>query len=157
MTKDDIRCKFVLGKSRLCPIKEKFLTILKLELKAAVIAARMKTKIVEEIELGINQVFMWSYSKTIINFTKIEHTRFNVYIYIYIYIYILHRTNEIRNLTKAVDWRHIPGELNVANFATKHTEFSKLASTCSWYNGPIFLYERIIFRFVRFKRLLKNS
>ena len=88
MTKDDIRCKFVLGKSRLCPIKEKFLTILKLELKAAVIAARMKTKIVEEIELGINQVFMWSYSKTIINFTKIEHTRFNVYIYIYIYIYI---------------------------------------------------------------------
>ena len=23
MTKDDIRCKFVLGKSRLCPIKEK--------------------------------------------------------------------------------------------------------------------------------------
>ena len=58
MSKDDIRCKFVLEKSRLCSIKEKISTILKLELQAAVIAARMETKIVEEIELGINQVFM---------------------------------------------------------------------------------------------------
>ena len=35
-----------------------FLTIPKVELRAAVIAARMKTKNVEEIELGINQVFL---------------------------------------------------------------------------------------------------
>ena len=133
-TKDDIRCKFVSGKSRLCPIKEKFLTIPKLELQVAVIAARMKTKIVEEIELGINQVFMWSDSKTVINFMKNEHTRFNVY--------ILHRTNEIRNLTKSAGWRHIPGKLNAADFATKYSEFSKLMSTCSWYNSPNFLYER---------------
>ena len=60
MTKDDIRYKFVLIKPRLCRIKEKFLTIPKLELQAAVIAACMRTNIVEEIELGINQVFMWS-------------------------------------------------------------------------------------------------
>ena len=54
MTKDDIRCKFVLGKSRLCPIKEKILTIPKLELYAVVIVAHMETRIVEETELRIN-------------------------------------------------------------------------------------------------------
>ena len=90
----------------------------------------MKTKIAEEIELGINQVFMWSDFKTVINFTKNEHTRFNEY--------ILHRTNEIRNLTKFSDWQHIPGEIKVADFATKYTEFSKL--TYGWYDGPNFLY-----------------
>ena len=77
----------------------------------------MKTKIVEEIELGINQVFMWSDFKTVINFIKNEHTRFNEY--------ILHRSNGIRNLTKSSGWQHIPEEIKVAGFATKYTEFSK--------------------------------
>ena len=71
----------------------------------------MKTKIVEEIESGINQVFMWSDSKTVINFIKNEHTRFNVY--------VLHWSSEIRNFIKSVDWRHTPGELNVADIAMK--------------------------------------
>ena len=79
---------------------------------------------------------MWRDSKTVINFIKNEHTRFNVY--------ILHRTTEIRNLTKSADWQHIPEELPVADFATKYTKFSKLTSTCSWYNGPNFLYKRNI-------------
>ena len=131
MKKDDIRSEFVLGKSRLSPTKENILTIPKLE--AVVIAARMKTKMVEEIDLGINQLFLWSDSKATINFIKNQHARSNVY--------ILHRTNEIRNLTKSTDWRHIPGELNVSDFATKYTEFSKLTSTCCWYNSPNFLYE----------------
>ena len=64
---------------------------------------------------------MWSDSGSVINFIKNEHTRFS--------IHILHRTNEMRNFTKSADWRHIPGELNVADFATKYTEFSKLTST----------------------------
>ena len=54
MTKDDIRYKFVLGKSRLCPIKEKILTIPKIELHAVVIVAHMEMRIVEETELRIN-------------------------------------------------------------------------------------------------------
>ena len=70
MTKDDVRCKFVLGKSRLCPIKGKVLSIPNLELQVAFIVACMKTKIVEEIELGINEFFMWSDSRAVINFIK---------------------------------------------------------------------------------------
>ena len=77
---------------------------------------------------------MWSDFESVINFIENERTR--------LYIHVLHRTNEIRNFTKSADWPHIPGELHVADFATKYTEFSKLTSTCSWYNGPNFLYER---------------
>ena len=118
------------------PDQRKNSTIPKLELKAAAIAASMKTNTVEELELGINQVFMRSYSKTVINFTNNEHTRYNVY--------TLHRTNIIRNVTKFSDWRHIPRELNVADFPTMYTEFSKLTSTCSLYKGPIFYMKEII-------------
>ena len=56
------------------------------------------------------------------------------------YIYYIEPT--IRNLTKSADWWHIPGEWNVADFPTKYTKFSKLTSTCNWYNSPNFLYKR---------------
>ena len=118
----------------------------------------MKTKIVEEIELGINQVFMWSDFKTVINFIKNEHTRFNEY--------ILHRSNGIRNLTKSSDWQHIPGELKAADFATKYTEFSKWTYgwydgpdfkwTYGWYDGPDFLYQRNYLDFLDSKGYKKN-
>ena len=50
--------------------RKKFLAMPKLELQAAVLTARMKTKIVAETELGINQVFMRSDSKTVIENSK---------------------------------------------------------------------------------------
>ena len=41
---NDVQVLFVLGKSRLLPIKEKRLTIAKLELQATIIAVRTKEK-----------------------------------------------------------------------------------------------------------------
>ena len=42
------KVSFVIGKSRLAPLIEKQLSILKLELQAAVAATRLKTKLLEE-------------------------------------------------------------------------------------------------------------
>ena len=64
ITRDDIRCKFLLVKSILYMIKETSLTILQLQILKAVIAACVETKILQEIELVINQVFIWSGSTT---------------------------------------------------------------------------------------------
>ena len=47
---------FVIGKTRLAQIKT--LTIPRLELQAAVVAARLKTKILEEIDFGVDETFL---------------------------------------------------------------------------------------------------
>ena len=48
-------CNFVLGKSKLAPIKQSSVSIPKLELHAPVIAVRLKITVMEEINLGINK------------------------------------------------------------------------------------------------------
>ena len=59
------KVSFVIGKSRLGPLKEKRLSIAKLELQAAVTAARIKTKLLEETNFDVERIYFWSDSKTI--------------------------------------------------------------------------------------------
>ena len=44
-----VTCNFVLGKSRLAPVKKSSMSIAKLELRAAVIAVRLKTIVMEQL------------------------------------------------------------------------------------------------------------
>ena len=57
---------FILAKSRLVPLKERFLAIPKLELQAAVIAARIKETVLNEISFHPREIFLGTDSKTVI-------------------------------------------------------------------------------------------
>ena len=59
-----VKVSFVMGKTRVAPIKTT--TIPKLELQAALHASRIKVSVMEEHDFTINQVFMWSDSSTVI-------------------------------------------------------------------------------------------
>ena len=50
-----VTCNFVLSKSRLAPIRKSSMSIPKLELQAGVIAAPLKTTVMEEINLEIKK------------------------------------------------------------------------------------------------------
>ena len=51
-------CSFVMGKTRNAPIRE--WTIPRLELQAAVLAMRLSKMIVNELDLQVDQTFLWS-------------------------------------------------------------------------------------------------
>ena len=76
---------FVIGKTRLAPIKT--LTIPRLELQAAVVAARLKTKILEEIDFEVDETHFWSDSEIVLHYLSNTQRRFSVY--------VLHRVAEI--------------------------------------------------------------
>ena len=130
---NDTRCSFIMSKSRLAPIKQKTLTVPKLELQAAVVACRMKNVILDEVKLEIKSVYFWCDSKTVINYLKNETTNFGVY--------IAHRVNEIRRSSSIEDWYYVPTKLNVADDLTRFTGFQTLTNQSRWCTGPEFLLQ----------------
>ena len=130
---NDTRCSFIMSKSRLAPIKEKTLTVPKIELQAAVVACRMKNVILEKIQLGIKSLHFWCDSKTVINYLKNETTNFGVY--------IAHRVNEIPRSSNIEDWYYIPTKVNAADDLTRFTGFQTLTSQSRWCIGPEFLLQ----------------
>ena len=113
-------------------MKDKALTIPRLELQAALIASRLKVTIVQEIKINIHHVYLWSDSKTVLNYIKNQSTDFGTY--------VLHRTNEIRNNTAIESWKYIPSRYNVADDATRGIEFKNLSNNHRWFIGPRFLH-----------------
>ena len=67
---DKFKCSFIMSKARLAPINEKQLTILRLELQAAVLGFRMRSVIIEETKCEFKAVYLWTDSEIVINYIK---------------------------------------------------------------------------------------
>ena len=63
---NNFTASFIIGKSRLAPLSKNALTIPKLELQAAVIATRLKVKIIKENKFDTSKIYFWSDSKTVL-------------------------------------------------------------------------------------------
>ena len=89
VSNNNVATMFILAKSRLTPLKERLLTIPKLELQAAVIAARIKQTVLHEISFHPRAILLWTDSKTVIQYIQNEKGHFP--------IFIMHCINEIRH------------------------------------------------------------
>ena len=107
---------FVISKTRLASIKT--LTIPRLELQAAVVTARLKTKILEEIDFEVNEMYFWSDSKIVLHYLSDANRRFSVY--------VSHRVAKITSKSDMNEWHHIPGTMNVADDCTRGKEIQLL-------------------------------
>ena len=128
------QCSFIIGKSRLAPIKGS--TTPRLELQAAVLASRIKDCVTVEMSLPNDKTFMWTDSKVTLSYIRNENRTFSSY--------VMNRTNEIREKTDVSEWRFVPGKLNVADIGTKCFGIDE---TKTWIEGPEFLKESSIRQF----------
>ena len=109
------KVSFVTGKSRLARLKEKCLSISKLELQAAVTANRIKKKLLEETNFDVERIYFWRDSKTALKYIYNEKKYFPVY--------IMHRLDEIRSNSKITNWNYIPTHHNVSDAFTRPIDF----------------------------------
>ena len=118
---------FILAKSRLAPLKETLLTIPRLELQAALIAARMKGIVLYEISFKPRAIFLWTDSKTVLRYIQDKKGHFPMF--------VMHCINEIKQLLEISDWHYIPSEQNPADLCTKtQTDFKLIQQ--KWFSGP---------------------
>ena len=97
-----VHCPFVLGKSRLAPLKS--ITIPRLELMAAVLAVKMDSILQQELRMELITSTFWSVSMIVFHYINAQSSRFH--------FFVANRLSTIHAASSDTQWRHVPGEMN---------------------------------------------
>ena len=124
-----VHIKFVVGKSRLAPIKS--VSIPRLELEAATLAAKLNVAILREVRRTDLMTIFWTDSTTVLHMIHNSSKRFPTF--------VANRLAKIDETSNPSQWRYVPSNLNPADDATRGLDASKLINQSRWINGPDFL------------------
>ena len=118
---------FVFGKARVAPMKA--LTIPKLELQAALLAARLKDEVQQALTVPVERTFMWTDSTTVLQWLHSIDKK---------PVFVANRVAEVLELTTVDEWNHVPTADNPADAGTRGLPAKSLFDS-PWLKGPKFL------------------
>ena len=122
-------CHFLMGKCRVAPLTH--LSIVRLELQAAVLDARLMVAVLEGMIQRPDDIIYWTDSMVIQQYIANESRRFETF--------VANRLAEIHDLTSDARWRHVPGKLNPADDYSRGIPVHALTHGHRWLAGPEFL------------------
>ena len=128
--KGNIHCAFLMGKSRLAPLKA--MTIPRLELTAATTSVQVGGMISRELGDPVDGEIYWTDSTTVLKYIRNETKRFHVF--------VANRVQRIRDETDPIQWRHVDSENNPADDASRGLEGNQITKRHRWVRGPDFLW-----------------
>ena len=118
---------FVFRKARVAPMKT--VTIPKLELQAALVAARLRNEIQKALTISVKRTFMWTDSTTVLQWLHSIDKK---------PVFVANRVSEILELTTVDEWNHVPTADNPADAGTRGLSANALLES-PWLRGPNFL------------------
>ena len=120
---------FLIGKSRVAPIKESKTTIPRLELTAATVGVNIAVMMTKELRLPIQEIFFHTDSTIVLHYIHNECKRFPVF--------VANRVQRIRQCSQPSQWRYVGSAENPADDASRGK--FELSSKSRWLSGPEFL------------------
>ncbi|KAK3722273.1 hypothetical protein QZH41_005187 [Actinostola sp. cb2023] len=126
----DIHCAFVIGKSRLTPVKQ--VTIPRLELTAAATATRLSSMISREIDVTIDDVIFWTDSTCVLGYINNQDKRFKTF--------VANKITTIHDTTHPSQWNYVDTKSNPADDASRGLSADALIQNKRWIEGPTFLW-----------------
>ena len=126
-----ISVALVTAKARVTPIKS--VSIPRLELMAAVLGLRLAETVSEKLEIPLSQRTLWTDSMDVIYWIQGHSRRLKPFVF--------NRVAEIQRKSDPAQWRHVPGEQNPADDATRGLDLKNLSAESRWFHGPTFLHE----------------
>ena len=121
----------VMAKARVAPLAS--ITIPRLELMAAVVAARLSAILKKELHLSNIQHFYWTDSQIVLGYLRNDSKRFK--------IFVANRVQEVQDISATAQWRHVPGHDNPADLASRGLNSDRLVNSSLWFHGPSFLHQ----------------
>ncbi|XP_062534704.1 uncharacterized protein LOC134203884 [Armigeres subalbatus] len=128
-SKGQIRVHLIAAKSRVAPLKR--LSIPRLELSAAVLAARLHAKILEALDMAISASYFWSDSSVTLEWLRSPPHVWKTF--------IANRVSEIQTTTHGSQWNHVAGTYNPADLITRGMKVDEFLSSDLWQHGPFWL------------------
>ena len=125
-------CSFVMGKTRLSPVKS--MSIPRLELSAAVLVCTLNQTIQAELRLPISTTTYWTDSTSVLQYIRNESRRFHTF--------VANRVAKIQSVSEPSQWRYVPTQSNPADDGSRGLHADELTEDCWWFTGPDFLKER---------------
>lgn len=126
-------CTFVYGRSRVKPTK-KGITIPKLELTAATLLVSIDNMISSSLKgrLDVNEKYFWTDSMIVLRYIHNESKCLNTF--------VSNRVAKIREISSPSQWRHVKGQENPADIASRGIEPGCSEKWTLWSQGPEFLH-----------------
>lgn len=131
----DKDCHLIMSKNRIAPLAKKgnsSLTLPKLELTAALCAARLQDYILKHLNVPMTDIYLWTDSKIALAWIRGKPSKWKPY--------VSNRVMEIQQLTKG-NWYHCPGPDNPADLLTRGIKAKTLLESDVWKFGPKWLME----------------
>lgn len=130
---NEMHCAFILGKARVAPLKP--MTIPRMELTAATMAARMDQTLRLELQLQLQQSVFWTDSTTVQKYIGNTTSRFRTF--------VANRVETILKISEPHQWRYVNTTLNPADYAKRGLNAENFTRSHTWLQGPEFLTKPI--------------
>nr|XP_042910968.1 uncharacterized protein LOC107454670 [Parasteatoda tepidariorum] len=124
-----VTCQLIQARSRVAPLKK--VSIPRLELLACNIGARLADTVKKDLRLEDIETFFWSDSMDALYWIRKEGPWT---------IFVSNRVDEIRRLSKASDWKFVPGTQNPADLPSRGCTVKTLLKR-QWHEGTSWLKE----------------
>ncbi|GFT40338.1 integrase catalytic domain-containing protein [Trichonephila clavipes] len=129
-SRNEISVKLVTSKNHVAPLN--CLTLPRLELLGALVAARLASKVKKIVNLKRSCLqYHWTDSKIVLFWIKGNKIRWKQF--------VANRVNEITSLTDPHSWYHCAGKENPADFPSRGLSADCLVSNSRWWTGAEFL------------------
>ena len=106
-----------------------------LELRAALLLARLTQTFIESFPIKIESIHLWSDSADVLFWLKDQLSRWGVF--------VANRCSEIHTLLPDAFWHHVRSDDNPVDVILRGIEPQKLASHSLWWKGPAWLSDNL--------------
>ena len=130
-SKNEVHCAFIMGKSRVSPLKP--ITIPRLELSAALVSVKVSSTLHNELDYDSIVDVFWTDSKVVLGYINNDARRFHVF--------VANRVQQIRDSTSPDQSKYVNTDENPADDASRGLSAQQLNENCRWLNGPSFLWQ----------------